>query len=223
MAHAVDQARMVTDLPAQDAPDVGSHFFVIGPVADVGLDLLKLPQDLTVGAAVLRALEGADRRRDGGIGIGARGGNAAAGEGGVVAAAVFRVADQAQVQHPRLLLGIALVRTDHAEEILRRREGRLRTVEVETVIFKIMALDHIGIGRHDGKPRHQFDGLAHHILHAQIVGRGVIGIQGQHRAAQLVHDVATGILQDGVLGEILRQRRAVIQKRAEHLILLPVG
>ena len=56
-----------------------------------------------VGAAVAGALQGADGRRDGGIEVGVGGGDDAAGEGAVVAAAVLGVEHQAQIQQ----LGLA--------------------------------------------------------------------------------------------------------------------
>ena len=223
VAHAVDQAAAVAKLAAQDAADAVGHGVIVLPVADGLLDEGELRQHLPVRAAVLRPLQRADGRGDGGIGVRPRGRDGAAGERGVIAAAVLCMAHKAQVEQPRLLLGEVLVRADHAQEVLRRGQLRLRPVEIEAVVVKIMPLYNIGIGRDDREARNELDGLAHHILDTQAVRVRVAGIQGKDGPPELVHDVVARIFQDHVLRKILRQIRKIMQQALEHVVLLLIG
>ena len=223
VSHAVDQTGAVAGFLVQHLADKGRDLLVIFPVPDVRLEFLKLPEQLPVCAAVLRALQRADGRGDGGIGVRPGGGNGAAGEGGVVAAAVLGVADQTQVEQARLLVGELLVRPDHAQEIFRDGEARLGAVQIQTVVIKIVALDNVSVRNDDGETGDQLDGLAHHVFHGQTVRIGVAGVERQHRTPQLVHDVVAGIFEDHVLSEVLRQRGVGVQNGVEHLILLARG
>ena len=85
------------------------------------------------------------------------------------------------------------------------------------------ALDLISVAHDVGQPGDQLNGLAQHVLHGEIVRILVIGIQGQHRPGQLVHDVGGGRLDDHVLGKILRQLPAAGQQLTEFFQLLPGG
>ena len=75
----------------------------------------------------------------------------------------------------------------------------------------------------DREARHQLNGLAHHVLHAQIVRVGVAGIQREDRTAELVHNVVAGIFEDHILGKVLRKCSVRVQDRTEPLVLLTRG
>ena len=139
------------------------------------------------------------------VGIGARGGEHPGREGGVVAAAVLRVEHQAEIQQPRLLLGISRVGPQRVQDGLRRGQTGDIGVEIHAFPVVMAALDLVGIGHDGGQAGDKLNRLPQHVFHGQIVGQVVIGIQGQHRAGQLVHDVGGGCLDDHVLREVFGQ------------------
>ena len=98
MAHTVDETRTVEGLLVEDLAQVGCDLVLVLPVGDMRTDVLVHRHDLGVGAAVARALERADSRGVGGVRVGSRRGQHAAGEGGVVAAAVFGVQHEHHIE-----------------------------------------------------------------------------------------------------------------------------
>ena len=110
------------------------------------LDVSEHLHDLLVGAAVAGTLQGAHRRRDGGIDVGAGGGEHPAGKGGVVAAAVLGVEHQAQIQQPGLLVGVPVVVAHGVEEVLRHAQPLLGPVEVEGLVVVVVPLGREGVG-----------------------------------------------------------------------------
>ena len=205
MAHAVDEARAVSRLLPQQAAQVVPHRVVVRPVGHLGLDVSEHLHDLLVGAAVAGTLQGAHRRRDGGIDVGAGGGEHPAGKGGVVAAAVLGVEHQAQIQQPGLLVGVPVVVAHGVEEVLRHAQPLLGPVEVEGLVVVVVPLGREGVGhdhRYAGNELHRLPEL---VGQGHVIGPPVIGIEGQHRAGQLIHHIGAGGLEDHVLGEHGRQ------------------
>ena len=151
------------------------------------------------------ALQSADAARDGGVGVGARGGQDAGGEGGAVTAAVLGVDHQAEIQEMGLGLGVLLIRAEDAEEVLGGAEVVVGVVEGQRLIEEGVAVDRVGLGRDDGKPRHDLNGLAEHIVQGHLVGIVVVGIQRHHGTRHLVHDVGRGGLENGILRKIFGQ------------------
>ena len=154
-----------------------------------------------------RGLQGAHRRRDGGIDVGAGGGEHPAGKGGVVAAAVLGVEHQAQIQQPGLLVGVPVVVAHGVEEVLRHAQPLLGPVEVEGLVVVVVPLGREGVGhdhRYAGNELHRLPEL---VGQGHVIGPPVIGIEGQHRAGQLIHHIGAGGLEDHVLGEHGRQGR----------------
>ena len=119
VTHAVDQAGAVACRAVQNAAQVVADLALVLPVLDVLLDLLELLDNAQVRAAVTRALERGDRRRDSGIGVRAGGGGDAHGKGRVIAAAVLCVQDEAAVEQLGLVVGELAVRADQMQNVLR--------------------------------------------------------------------------------------------------------
>ena len=97
MAHAVDQAGVVKGLLMQQLFQVILHRVLVAVIGDMFLHIVEHFDDLNVGAAVLGSLQRSQGRRDGGISIGAGGGDHVGGKGRVVSAAVLRVEHQGKV------------------------------------------------------------------------------------------------------------------------------
>ena len=91
VTYAVDESLAVEGLAPQQLFQVLRDLALVGRVADLALHVLEHLHDLVVRAAVLRALERAERRRNDRIGIRARGGDNVRGERGIVAAAVLHM------------------------------------------------------------------------------------------------------------------------------------
>ncbi|MPN63581.1 hypothetical protein SDC9_211345 [bioreactor metagenome] len=105
MPHTVNQAGTVCGLTADDFLKIIFQFRLIFPVMSIFHDVVHHHHDPVIGAAVLGALQGTDGRRNGGIDIRACGRKHTRGKGGVVAAAVFRVKNQAKVEQFCFLVG----------------------------------------------------------------------------------------------------------------------
>ena len=215
VTHTVDQTAAVACLLVQDLQEEIRQLVVVLGILDVGLDAVEHLHHLQVGAAVAGSLQSADAAGDGGVGIGTRGGQDAGGKGGAVTAAVLGVNDQAEIQQVSLGLGILLIRAQHAEEVLGGAEVIVGVMEGQGLIEEGITVDRVGLGRHYGKPRHDLDGLAEHIVQGHLVGVIVVGVQGQHRALELIHDGAGGRLHDDVLGEAGGQAAGVGQQVVE--------
>ena len=57
MTHSVDQSLFVEGFASEQLEQIGGDFFVICPVADVFLNIVKHFNDLDIRAAVLRTLQ----------------------------------------------------------------------------------------------------------------------------------------------------------------------
>jgi hypothetical protein len=187
--------------PSSSSVQVAAQLCIVVIVGHVGLYVAEHLHYLGVGAAVERAFKGTYGRGDCAVCVGAGGGHAAAGEGGVVAAAVVGVEHQHHVQDVGFLVGVALVRAHHAQEVFRQGQLRLRVVDIKRMAQQVVPHDGIGVGHDKGHPRHDLHRLAQHVGGGSVVGAGVVGIQGQHASGQLVHKIVGRCLEDYVLSE----------------------
>ena len=180
----------------------------------MGQDILQLPVDLQVGAAVLGAFEGADARRDGGIGVRPGRGHHAGRESGTVAAAVVCVQQQAGIQKLGFLMGKLLVRAVGAQDVLCGAVAGLGQMEEHTLLVVEPALHLVGVDHHGGHTADQGDALVQQVLQAQVLRVLVVGVHAQHTALHLVHDVGRGCVhgvheavgQGPVLGQDVAER-----------------
>ena len=144
------------------------------------------------------------------------------GEGGIVAAAVVRVEHKGHVQHPGLQSRVAQVLPEHQQEILCR--GQLRPGHVDEQALPLSVPPSlVGV---DGQHRHvaqELEGLAQHVLQADVVGLVVIAGQGQDGPLHGVHQVLGRGLHDDVPEEIGGKGPVGRQLAAEGVQLLPVG
>ena len=69
MSHTVDQTAVVEDFFVEDLAEIAFHFFLIGPVFDVCLDILEHVLDFEVCTTMTRSLEGTDGCCNGRIGV----------------------------------------------------------------------------------------------------------------------------------------------------------
>ena len=184
-------------------------------------DILQLAVDHQVRTAVLGALQGTDGRRDGRVGVRTGGGQHTSGKGRTVAAAVICVHQQAHIQQLCLLVGELLIRAVGAEDVLCRALTGLGQVEEHTLFIVVAALHLVSVHHHGGHTGDQVDALVQDVLKAQILSAVVVGVQAQHAALQLVHDIGRG----GVHGvhEAVRQGAGLCQDLAEIVQLLPGG
>ena len=205
MAHAVDKAGAVPQLPVEDADQLVFHLTVVLPVPDGVSQILHHLHHLDVGPAVAEALQRAHGGGDGGIEVRPGGGEDPAGEGGVVAAAVLRVEDHAKVQKLGLVVVEFRVLAQGVEEVLGHAQIRPGPVEVKAVLVEIMPLGGVGVGHDGGRPGHHAEGFEELVFQTSVLRLAVVGVEGQDAAGQLVHDVLVGGAEDHVLGEITGQ------------------
>ena len=215
VAHAVDQAFAVKCFAVQQLFQVGFQLFIVLGVVQVFADVLHHLHHHQVGTAVARALEGAQRRRHGRVGVGAGGGDHAGGKGGVVAAAVLGVQQQCHIQHAGFQLGVLHIRAQHPQKVLCGGKLRVRPVDVHAAVFFVVVIGMVAVHGQHGEDAGQLDALAQHIGNFQITGLGVVGCQREHAAGHGVHDIVAGGLHDHITGKVGGHGAALAQHAAE--------
>ena len=120
MPNAVDQTRFVERFLCQHALQVRSDFVLVFPVGNVFLQVFLHGIRLQVRTAVTRALHRANGRRIRRIRIGVGRAQHVRSKRGVVAAAVFHVNAQHDIQHTCFHLGKLTVGAQHGQNGFRR-------------------------------------------------------------------------------------------------------
>ncbi len=127
------------------------------------------------------------------------------GEGGIVAAAVFRVKNQSDVQQPGFQIGVLAHRPNQTQDIFRCGELRKRIVEVKTLILEMRALRLIGICSDRGQTGNQVDRLTEHVADGSVFRFFVEAVHGENAPGHLIHDAGRRIRHDHVAGERRRK------------------
>ena len=113
------------------------------------------------------------------------------GEGGVVAAAVFRMEHQSQVQNPGFQFRIAVVNPQHMQNIFRRRKLRPGGVDKEAVVLRVhvMSIGLIAVHRQLREQCDHFQALPQGVGDGGIRCLFIVRVQSQDAAGQGVHHV----------------------------------
>ena len=122
-----------------------------------------------------------------------------------------------------LFFGIVGVRPDHPQEVLRRGQLGNGEVDVQRVPLKIVALHRVGVGHDGGEAADELHRLQQQIGDGGIVRVGVVGVQTQYAAGQLIHHILAGVTHDHALGESLRQLTGLAHDAVEPGQLLAGG
>ena len=223
VSHTVDESRAVAKLLLENSCQHLAKLCLVVRVLHIFLDAVEHLLNLDVRTAVERALERADRACDSRIGVGARGRENSAGEGGVVTAAVLCLNDHTDVKQSCLFLGVLLGRAEHTKEVLRGADIVVRTVEVKASAVVVCAVVSVGMRRDDGELCDYLDALTEHILKACVIGVFVVGIERKHAGRHLVHYRARGRFHKDVLRKSRGELAVVREERVEIVELLFVG
>ena len=225
VGHGVDGVSETVDLAGAVARLLVEKLYKIildGAVVariNIFLDIAEHFHDLCVCAAVQRPFQRADRACDGAVGVRAARRQSAADKGRVIAAAVLGMYHQHHIEQMRFLLGIALVGTDHAEKVFRCGKICLRKVDVERIVVEIVSFDRICIRNDRGEIADQFDRLLQNVLDLRVVRIRVVGVEREHAALQLVHDVAARMPHNHALGKAIGQLSCAVHDPVEVLQL----
>lgn len=84
-------------------------------------------------------------------------------------------------------------------------------MDVHALMIIMPAFDLIGIAHNGWKLGNELDGLPQNIFNGDIIRLLVIGIEGQHAARQLIHDIRRGRLHNHILNKIFRELAALGQ------------
>lgn len=204
VSHAVNQAALIENFFAQDLIEIILHRIARPVLADVCLDVLEHQRHLQVGAAVFGPLQRTEGGGDGGIGIRSGGRDDVRREGGVVAAAVFGVDDQADVQRLGFQVGEFIVPPQDVQDILRAGiffDGSVNN-ERRTLIIAACAM---AVDGKQGELCDELEGLAQDVFDVERVGGIVERIEIEHAAREHIHDVGRGRFHDDVAHKGLRQ------------------
>ena len=115
------------------------------------------------------------------------------------------VQDQAAVEQLGLVIRIFAVRAHQMQDILRSRALGVGHMQEHGIPVEIPALGLIGVRDDDRELGHQADALAHDVFHRGLIRVGVVGIERQRRAGELVHNIPAGRAHNHILGEVVRQ------------------
>ena len=154
---------------------------------------------------------------DGGVHVRVGGRDDVRHEAGIVATAVLCVEDEREVERLRLELGVLAVLADEAEQVLRRSFFGIGVTQHEGVAQVVVGLRAVRVGGDRRERGDQPHGLAEVRLEVEGVGVLVVGVGGQHRARDGVHQVLAGGADDGLLLEAVGQAAILGED------LLPVG
>ena len=223
MAHTVDQALLVKGLPVHDLAQVIAHGVLIGGVSHMGAHIVHHVHDLDVGAAVFGAFQAGQCRRNDRVGIGPGGSDHAGGEGGVVAAAVFHVQQQGNVQNVGFQIGVLAVGPQHLQQVFRRGKFRFGPVNVHAAVALIVMVGVVAIDRQHGEYADQLDALFQLSLQVGLADIIIIAGQGEHTAGQRVHQVLAGGFHNDVPHKVGRKVPAFGKAILEGFQLLLVG
>ena len=202
VAHSVDQSLMIKDFAVEHLREVRFHLLPVGRVFHVRADVVHHLHDLDVRAAVFRPFQRGKRGRHRRVRVGARRRDDACREGGVVSAAVLHVEDQRRVERLRLDLGVAAVRAEHPEEVLRGGELRIRMMDVHALVFVVMVVGVVAVRRDHREDRDQPDGLADVVPDRVDFGVLVVGRERQDASRHRVHDIGRRGFHDHVPREV---------------------
>ena len=120
------------------------------------------------------------------------------GEGGVVAAAVFGVQDEAQVEHLRFQLGVSAVLAQHIQDIFRGGKVLSRLVDEERGVRMVVLVRLLRIDGEQGELGDELQGLAQNVAFGDVVRFRVVRIEGKHAAGEHIHHVFRGGFHDDV-------------------------
>ena len=174
--------------------------------------MVEHAHDREVGTAVQRPFQRPDRRGDRRVGIGARRTGHADRKRGVVAAAVFGMEHEGQIQRPGIQSGITSFQ--HVQKILRDRKVLFRETNVQRTSLVAVAHDVVRVSDDGRELRDQVHRLAHQVVPRSVVGVFVEGIHLQYAAGQDIHDVLALQVEDVHFG-LLGQRHALVHHVAE--------
>ena len=221
VSYAVHEPRAVESLFVEQTGDVVAY----GGIGARGgrLEIGEHLGHLDVSAAVPRTLERAERRRDRGIGVRAGTCHDVVGERRVVAAAVFGVQDEAEVEDEGFQFRILLVGTNEAENVFRRAQILARLVYDEATVRVVVRVHLIAVGGEQGKLRDELYALSEYVGDRDIVGAFVVAVQGEHAARDDVHHVRGRCFHDYVAHETFGQSAELAQHFVEVFQLLFVG
>ena len=216
VAHAVYEAGVVICFFIEDLRHKIFEFAAV-KVGHVLLDTVEHLAYLDVRAAVLGPLQRAERRRHRRIGVCAGRGDHVRGKGRVVAAAVLRMQNEAQVEHFRFQSGKFAVVAQHVEDVFRGGKVLLRLVDKEGGVRVIVSVSLLAVYGQKRKLRDQLERLAQYVLFGYVVRARIVGVEGENTARQHVHHVARGRLHDDIPHEGGGQAAEIRQDLAEAL------
>ena len=145
------------------------------------------------------------------------------GECRVVTAAVLCVNNQAAVEQLSLVVGERAVRTDKAQDVFGRGQLGVGLVQEHRLALEVAAACLVGVGDDDRELGHQTDALTQDVLGRDIVRGGVVGVEREGCACELVHDVRAGRTHNHVLGEVVGQGTRLTDHCSEEAELLAGG
>ena len=82
------------------------------------------------------------------------------------------------------VLGIAFIRTDHPQEVLRGGQPLHREVDVEGAPAEVVPLHRVGVGHDAGEGPHQPHRLEEDVVQGDVVGVVIVGVEGQDAAVR---------------------------------------
>ena len=136
-------------------------------------------------------------------------------ECGVVAAAVFRMEHQTQIQQFCFQTGIFAVRTHHIQNVFRNGKLRVRLLDKHASVVAEVHRSLIAEHCQRRELGHQLDTLPHYVGQAGIIGLGVIGMKCQHALCHCVHDIVAGHLHNNAAVKVVGQYLIVCQQPLE--------
>ena len=141
----------------------------------------------------------------------------------VVAAAMFGVENEREVERLRLQRRVGAGLADEQQQVLGGGLFRIRIANHQGMAAMVVRLGLIGVRRDGRESRDQLHRLPQIGLEVEEIGGRVVGIGSQHGAGDGVHQILARTANDGILLEAFRQSPMLGQNGAPFVELRPRG
>ena len=196
MSHTIDQTGMIECFFIQNLAEICFYLFLICPVFDIRLDILKHVLYLKVCTTMTRSFERTDRCCNRRISICSGRSNYVCRKSRVVTTTMLCMKDQGNIKYFRLQFCVFAIRSKHQKDVFCK--PFLWITDKQSLITTEMSVGMIGIYCNQRQFCDHFNALAKNIFRRNIFWFGIIGVQSENTSLHCIHDITVGSFHNNV-------------------------